>query len=1007
VGTESTDLTQAADATAPGSRERAKLVPGTLIGRYVIVERIGSGGMGIVYSAFDPELDRKLALKLLRPTRARDKGKKGRARLQREAQALAQIQHPNVVAVHDVGTYEDQVFIAMEFVEGPTLREWIDDKARTSSEVLDVLLPAGEGLVAAHAKGMVHRDFKPDNVILGDDRRVRVMDFGLARSASEGTSGAPEGGSPGADAQLSSSFSVELTDAGALLGTPAYMSPEQHRGETADERSDQFSFCVVLYEALFGKKPFAGKTIAALSLSITEGRLTEPPASSKVPGWIRKAVLRGLSREPGDRWPNMSALLAELRRDPRRARRRWALLFGTALAVAGAFGGAELREQRQAEACRSEGAQINEVWNDEARERLRRRILGTERSYAARTFEYVALAYDEYAAQWSTAAEQTCLSAQASGVARADDSVARERRAVACLDERREAASMLLSSLEDPQPGDADLGIEKAASAAADLPLISQCTDEAWLMRGVLDPEDDSGGTARQARKLLVEAETLHRLARYEASVARARESVEIADQTVGPTLRGRARLQLGRSLLETGPFDEAESTLESCYMIATRGADDQTAALCASLNGYLVGYQLKRAEAGHLWTRLAEVSLDRAGHGETLARANWHSNSAAVDMADGAAKQAIDHYQQSSDIRCGRLGDDHPQCSRLKINLAMAHLRNGERARARELLERALSEEEARVGPSHPNLSMMLETLAQIASREQRASDSLAYAKRSVEILEASVGADNPQLGKAYANLANALPKEQRKERIDLYERALTIIKKHYGETHPWVGGMMVNIALIHVDLEEYEQAQQVYKDALALQEKSLGSEHVDLISTLFNLADAHSRAGEHEDAIREAERAVEIRKTSSGADHPQFGVALLPYARVLRLAGRHQDALAHLNRALEVIEASEEKTSLDTAHLEMGRLRMDMERPQLAVKSIERALDVRTKSGASPEARAQTQFALAEALWEIPEDRGRAISLAQVAMEGYRESGATSELALVDAWLAAHGRP
>jgi serine/threonine protein kinase len=233
--------------------EPEPLARGTQVGRYVLLDAVGSGGMGVVYAAYDPELDRKVAIKLLRFDRlGSEAGERDRLRLQREAQAIARLSHPNVVHVYDVGTFGDQVFVAMEFVAGRTLRQWAEEEPRPWREVVDRFALAGRGLAAAHAAGLIHRDFKPDNVLLGDDGRVRVVDFGLARPA--GQQPAPEGERTPSGGTLAH----PLTEWGVVVGTPAYMAPEQLRGEASDERSDQLSFCVSLYETLYGERPFPG-----------------------------------------------------------------------------------------------------------------------------------------------------------------------------------------------------------------------------------------------------------------------------------------------------------------------------------------------------------------------------------------------------------------------------------------------------------------------------------------------------------------------------------------------------------------------------------------------------------------------------------------------------------------------------------------------------------------------------------------------------------------------------
>jgi Tol biopolymer transport system component/tRNA A-37 threonylcarbamoyl transferase component Bud32 len=302
---------------------------GSTLGRYIVLNKLGGGGMGVVYAAYDPELDRKVAVKLLRAeTASHRKDSNARERLLREAQAMARLSHPNVIPVYDVGTLGEQVFIAMELIDGRTLKDWLKEKQRGAREVLDVFIQAGKGLAAAHAAGLVHRDFKPDNVLIGCDGQVKVLDFGIARAVEDLASGAPtlpqklEAQGPSTPRVLE----VQLTKTGMFLGTPAYMAPEQLLGKATDARTDQFSFCVALYEALYGERPFDGSGVDALTHQVTKGEVKEPSKSSRVPSWVRQVLLRGLRPNPKERFPSMDALLRELGQSPPVARRRVVLV---------------------------------------------------------------------------------------------------------------------------------------------------------------------------------------------------------------------------------------------------------------------------------------------------------------------------------------------------------------------------------------------------------------------------------------------------------------------------------------------------------------------------------------------------------------------------------------------------------------------------------------------------------------------------------------------------------
>ncbi|HEX4406216.1 MAG TPA: serine/threonine-protein kinase, partial [Polyangia bacterium] len=343
-------------AESPLARDSA-LSRGATIGRYVVLALVGRGGMGEVYAAYDPELDRKIALKILH---GGGEDEAGRARMLREAKAIARLSHPNVVVVHDAGTIAERVFIAMEFVEGRTLAAWLKEKPRHWREVRDVFLVAGQGLAAAHAAGLVHRDFKPQNVMVGQDGKVRVMDFGLALASTD-SAGA------GDPRQLDVSepprgTSVALTRTGTLMGTPAYMAPEQFLAEAADARTDQFSYCVALHEALYGERPFAGSSLTEIAFAVSRGVLVEPAQRNRAPVWLRRLVARGLQPEPARRWATMNELLAVLARDPARTRRRWLAAAGVLMLLVAALVVQHLMARSQVALCRGAPAELATAW---------------------------------------------------------------------------------------------------------------------------------------------------------------------------------------------------------------------------------------------------------------------------------------------------------------------------------------------------------------------------------------------------------------------------------------------------------------------------------------------------------------------------------------------------------------------------------------------------------------------------------------------------------------------
>jgi hypothetical protein len=299
------------------------------VSRYQLLEVIGAGGMGVVYTAHDPQLNRKVALKLVRASSAKPEiAAKSRARLLREAQAMAQLAHPNVVAVYDAGTHEGQVFVAMELVEGDNLKLYLKQHKPDWRGAVELFVAAGEGLAAAHARGLVHRDFKPDNVLVGSDGRVRVTDFGLARLELE-----PED-TPSAE-ERRAARPLSMTETGMLLGTPAYMAPEQLKGQSVDGRSDQFSFCVALFEALCGRRPY--------QLTSVDSSPTAFPKEVRVPPAIVALLDRGLNTTPDQRFGSMAELLAGLKaalHEPKKSRAPWAAVIAATVAAIAAGGAA-------------------------------------------------------------------------------------------------------------------------------------------------------------------------------------------------------------------------------------------------------------------------------------------------------------------------------------------------------------------------------------------------------------------------------------------------------------------------------------------------------------------------------------------------------------------------------------------------------------------------------------------------------------------------------------------
>ncbi|HEY0990529.1 MAG TPA: protein kinase, partial [Kofleriaceae bacterium] len=438
-------------------RGTSALAKGSVVGRFVVLDLLGTGGMGVVYTAYDPELDRKVALKLLHPRRD---GEGDQPALLAEAQVMARINHASVIAVYEVGTYRNQVFAAMELIEGTTLRRWMTEHKRSWRQIVDVFVLAGDGLAAAHAAGVIHRDFKPENVLIGDDGRVKVSDFGLA-TASPAARGAH------------------------VAGTPGYVSVEQLQGLGADERSDQFSFCIALHEALHGGRPFSARGLDELVAEVRRGPQLHEMRRG-VPAWLNRVVRRGLALAPEERHPSMRALTADIRRAiaVRRARPRMVAAVVMLALLTGAFAVAMDDRGGAGQPCGDAADRLAGVWDSSRRDAVRSAFLGTATPSAAAEYERAAAAIDRYAASWIALRTEVCeagerrhesprvLDPGGRAVGPEHEPPLHDLR-MACLDRAR----IQLRALSDAL-GAADANtVREAAAAAAALPPLDACSD--------------------------------------------------------------------------------------------------------------------------------------------------------------------------------------------------------------------------------------------------------------------------------------------------------------------------------------------------------------------------------------------------------------------------------------------------------------------------------------------------------------------------------------------------
>ncbi len=773
------------------------LARGATIGRFQVIALVGKGGMGEVYAAYDPELDRNVAIKLLRAGK-NSESDEGRARMMREAQATARVSHPNVVIVYDAGTFQERVFIAMEFVEGHTLGYWMHARTRSWPEVLEVFTAAGRGLAAAHERDLVHRDFKPDNVMIAADGQVRVMDFGLVQIAGErhaeeaGDANNGDGRVEAVADDITSEHSTptngvgsgpttaplrtapddllttrsltttpgrggwrgprtkrnpNLTRFGASMGTPAYMSPEQFRGEPTDTATDQFSFCVALYEALYGERPFSGRTPDDLGKNVTGGFVRTPPPGSRIPGWIREVLLRGLAVNPAERWPSMTTLLAQLEQQPAVASRR-RFVAAAAAKLAGVWD--VPRGDRPSET--------------PTRAEIKRAFLATEKPYAKKAWITTSRILDEYARRWADLYVESC---EATHVRNEHSTEVLDLR-ISALQEGLEDLKALCRVFRRATPE----VVENAVNAANALRGLDRC-ENIELLRAVVRPPEDAATRAAVARLRteLSDVRALFRVGRLNDALAAAGPLKQQAAAIGYAPLLADVLISVASICCEKGLLEEGTRLYEEALWTALRCRHDETAAEAATSLVFPWGSGPSLGEAAETWSRLAETLLERMG-GHDLIWSWLLNNRSALRLLQGRPLDSLE------DAR------------------------------------RAVAAKEKVLGAKHPDLALSLNNLALCLDYLDQVPEAVDQMARTVRIVENGLGADHPKTGWHLSNYSELLNRAGRfAEAGQAAERARAIMEREYDPlivTYPLValGASALGLGDVERALEVLERA-------------------------------------------------------------------------------------------------------------------------------------------------------------------------------------------------------
>jgi len=831
------------------------------VGRFAILRVLGQGGMGRVLVGYDEQLDRRVAVKLLRwPGQSNTAD----ARLMREAQALARLSHPNVVQVHEAGTHGDAVYMAMELVEGHTLTEWSALEEHDWSSTLDVLLQAGRGLEAAHAAGIVHRDFKPDNVLVGADGRVRVLDFGLARNldvdvekraSGDGEAQPPSRVSAGADPV--NLLRTPLTNVGAVMGTFAYMAPEQHEGRPCDASADQFAFCVSAFETLFGSLPFDACPIVALALAKASGDVASTPPDSRVPNRVRDALLRGLSPEPAARWPDMTALLAALEL-ARGRRRRW-LLPSAAVALGVILLGANALPAGQADApCASADAPITRVWSDDQRAASE---LGLDDGGATLS------RLDDWAASWSATALESCEDVHVRHLLSASSL---DRRGI-CLGRRLAIFDALTLTLANREIDTGPALIEWLGRL--DDP--RECLSEAVLVGELEAIPPQLAPQLAELRRTMVRVELGRERRSLPERVRLTQELLAQAEALGWRPLIGEAALLLGS--LHTAASDGALARRHLGRAIdiadATHDVEQQIFAWSA-MNQVERLVEFDVARARWAWERQAAVieQIGASPRQRALLLTDLgltHELAGDEAEAERSLREALVLLEQLDPPAAWQ------QAAALR-NLANLLAYTGRAKEASELLEHARtlelgSSDDARAGQRAPSTtaSRLDEGIALI-----QGGDPSAAASHLTDTLEAAVRDYGPRsevVARVHVALAAAYSMLDRKEELRVHaELADRISLEALGPLHPLRADVLSAVGESALQGGRLADAVRAFEAALRLARRIKSADSIAVAQAEFNLADVLHQDGQHERADRLMTHALPLLERALGAEHP-----------------------------------------------------------------------------------------------------------------------------------------
>ncbi len=922
-------------------------LPGApLGGRYTLLVRLGAGGMGVVYEAHDRELDRRVAIKLLHPGTARTHAR----RLLREAQTLAKLSHPNLVPVFDVGRSGEELFVAMELVRGQSL-----DRAALGAswrDTLRLVIEAGRGLEHAHRSGVVHRDFKPSNVLVGEDGRARVADFGLARPLRLSTAEI----APRAEAERGTSDDAsELTRPGRVAGTPAYMPPELLHGASFDERSDQFSFCLSAWEVLHGGRPRRDPQT---------GGVLPMDGDLQLPRHIRAALRKGMALEPAARHGSMRELLDALSRTRGRGWTVPALVTGaavTAAIVVLALGRGP---------CDGTADELATAWGEPQSSAIRARMVALGLPDAAGLHAAVAQQLDAYTGEWSRLRHDACV---ANAVEHRESDASFDRR-MRCLEERGMAMRAVVDLLAQSERREVVL----AGPAAVDaLPQLAPCGDAELLSALVWQPEPGQQPLARRLQGELARVQALAQTGQISAALPDAEALVRETETLVASPVHAKALLLLAGLRRSDADPERAHAGFRAAAEAAGAAHDDETLTDAWLELVSLLAADARREQEFETAASLVEGLLARLG-GSTAMRVRLLDSRARMAASAGRFEEAA----QQSIAAIGLLvdGDEHEGLLAAQLEAAAGlHLQRAGRLRdAVPYLERAIAITSRVLTPSHPRVAMALVNLSLV----QPPADSEASLVRATEILRATFPDGHPDLASALGNLGlRLLDRGAYDEAEAALREALAIQRRAFPDGHPQLANVLVLLADTLNEVGRRDEALAAAEEALAMRRALLPTDHADIGRALRMIGAIHYDAARVDIARGYYEQALAVFDRSLPADHPLVAGALSGIGECAIVRHDAARALEVCTRGLEIERAARGDDAPDIVPFLSCIAAAHSERREyeLAIPLLERAITLWTEHDMGPLLPAQMRLQLATALDAAGRDRPRVVALAE----------------------------